>query len=164
MKLSACLFTFLLMVQSAVYAENSTFYYNKGVESFKTGDLAEAKKNFKQAVEVNPSYTLGHYGLGRVYIMQQDKIPEAIKHFKLSVSLDSGFVRGWFKLGLAEFIAGRYVESLHSFKEAYDRDKTCVEALYNMGVIYDLLGDDYKAFSYYRLYYRKVQGKKDDFL
>jgi hypothetical protein len=28
-----------------------------------------------------------------------------------------------------------------------------------MGVIYDLLGDEYKAFTYYRLYYRKVKGE-----
>ena len=69
--------------------------------------------------------------------------------------------KGWFKLGLAELLSGKYIESLHSFKEAYDRDKTFIEALYNMGVVYDLLGDDYKAFTYYRLYYRKVKGEKE---
>ena len=151
------------MIQSLLYAENSTFYYRKGVESFKAGNLSEAETNFKQAVEVNPSYTLGHYGLGRVYILQKDKIPLAIKHLKISVSLDPGFVKGWFKLGLAEFVSGKYMESIHSFKEAYDRDKTFIEALYNMGVVYDLLGNDYRAYTYYRLYYLKTKGEKEAF-
>jgi len=146
-----------------VFAENSTFYYKIAVESFKAGDLSDAEKNFKLSLQVNPSYTLGHYGLGRVYILQKGKVPDAIKHFKSAVNLDPNFVRGWFKLGLAELISGKYMDSLHSFKEAYNLDKTYIEALYNMGVIYDLLGDDYKAFTFYRLYYRKIKGEKDEF-
>jgi len=154
----------LLILQVPVYTENSTSYYNKGVESFKAGNLADAENNFKEAVRVNPSYTLGHYGLGRIYILQNGKAPDAIKHFRISVSLDPGFAKGWFKLGLAELISGKYLESLQSFKQAYDRDKTFIEALYNMGVVYDLLGDNYTAFTYYRLYYRKIKGERDDFL
>lgn len=163
MKFRTCLFLSLIIIQSALYAENSTFYYKKGVEQFKAGEMAEAENSFKTAVEINPSYTLGHYGLGRVFILQKDKVPLAIKHLKRSVTLDPGFVKGWFKLGLAELVSGKYVDSLHSFKEAYERDKTFIEALYNMGVVYDLLGDDYTAFTYFRLYYRKVKGEKEAF-
>ena len=65
-------------MQGSLYAENSTFYYNKGVESFKAGNLSEAEKNFKQSIQINPSYTLGHYGLGRVYILQKSKVPDAL--------------------------------------------------------------------------------------
>jgi tetratricopeptide (TPR) repeat protein len=164
LRLSVFVLIFLFILEISIYAENSTFYYKKGIEAFKSGNLADAEKNFRQAVEINPSYTLGHYGLGRVYIIQDGKVTDAIKHLKISVSLDSGFVKGWFKLGLAELVSGKYVDSLHSFKEAYDRDKTYIEALYNMGVVYDLLGDEYKAFTYYRHYYRKVKGEKDEFL
>lgn len=163
MRKSAFIMIFLFLLQITVYAENSTFYYNRGVELFKAGNLSEAEQSFNKSLEINPSYTLGHYGLGRIYMRQKGKVPDAIKHLKRSVSLDPGFVRGWFKLGLAEMLAGRYVESLHSFREAYDRDKTFIEALYNMGVIYDLLGDDYIAFTYYRLYYKKVKGEKSAF-
>ena len=153
---SAFILFLLLLMQIAVQGENSTFYYNKGVEFFKAGNMLEAENNFKQAVKVNPAYTLGHYGLGRIYILQNAKIKDAIKHLKLSVSLDPNFAKGWFKLGLAELISGRYVDSLHSFKKAYEIDESFIEALYNMGVVYDLLGDEFKALTYYRLYYRKV--------
>ncbi len=150
--------------QANVFAENSSVYYKKGVEFFKAGNFPEAEKSFKQAIEANPSYTLGHYGLGRIYIMQNGRAADAIKHLKIAVSLDPNFAKGWFKLGLAELVSGKYIESLHSFHTAYEKDKTFIEALYNMGVVYDLLGKEYKAFTYYRLYYRKTKGIKDDFL
>ena len=143
-------------MQITVQGENSTFYYNKGMEFFKAGDMLEAENNFKLAVNVNPSYTLGHYGLGRVYILQNGKIKDAVKHLKLSVSFDQDFSKGWFKLGLAELIAGKYIDSLHSFKKAYEKDGTLIESLYNIGVAYELLGDEFNAFTYYRLYYRRV--------
>ena len=147
-------------MQIAVQGENSTFYYNKGVEFFKADNMLEAENNFKLAVKINPAYTLGHYGLGRVYILQNGKLKDAIKHLKLSVSLDPDFAKGWFKLGLAELISGKYVESLHSFDKAYEKDETFIEALYNLGVAYDLLGDEFKALTYYRLYYRSVRGER----
>jgi len=164
LKHNVIIFLILIFYQTGIYAENSTFYYNKGVELFKSGNFTEAEINFKEALKINPSYTLGHYGLGRIYILQKGKAPNAIKHLKISVSLDPGFVRGWFKLGLAELISGKYLESLQSFKQAYERDKNFIESLYNMGVVYDLLGDNYTAFTYYRLYYRRVKGESDDFL
>jgi len=105
-------FLFLFIIESFVYAENSTFYFNKGVESFKTGDFKEAEKNFKQALEINPSYTLGHYGLGRVYIIQNGRAPDAIEHFRRTVSLDPDFAAGWFNLGLAELVSGKHVAAL----------------------------------------------------
>ena len=147
----------IILMQISVQGENSTFYYNKGVEFFKADNMPEAENNFKLAVKVNPSYTLGHYGLGRIYILQKGKMNDAIKHFKLSVSLDPNFAKGWFKLGLAELISGRYIDSLHSFEKAYEKDETFIEALYNIGIAYDLLGDDFKALTYYRLYYRKIK-------
>lgn len=163
MKKPVLMLLIFLSFQCIVYAENSTSFYKKGVESFKAGNITEAEQNFKKAVEANPSYTLGHYGLGRVYIKQKGRIPDAIKHLKHSVSLDPNFSRGWFKLGLAEFLSGKYIDSIHSFREAYDRDKTFVEALYNIGVIYDLLGKEYTAFTYYRLYTVKIKGEKSAF-
>jgi tetratricopeptide (TPR) repeat protein len=105
-------------MQITTQGENSTIYYNKGVEFFKAGNMLEAENNFKLAVKVSPSYTLGHYGLGRVYILQNGKVEDAVKHLKQSVSLDQSFAKGWFKLGLAELISGKYLDALHSLKNA----------------------------------------------
>lgn len=157
------IFMVLVWSQFSSAMDNSTNHYNDGVKFFKSGNLTAAEKSFKKSLEINPSYTLGHYGLGRVYMLREDKIADSIKHLKRSVYLDPGFVSGWFKLGLAELISGKYIDSLHSFREAYERDNTLIEALYNMGVVYDLLGDEYRSFTYYRLYYRGLKGEKPAF-
>jgi tetratricopeptide (TPR) repeat protein len=153
----------LALFHFSALAENSTDYYSSGVEFFRSGNFTEAEKSFKKSLEINPYYTLGHYGLGRVYMLRKDKIGDSIKHLKTAVKLDPGFASGWFKLGLAELVSGKYIDSLHSFSEAYGRDRSMIEALYNIGVIYDLLGDEYKAFSYYRLYYKGLKGEKSGF-
>lgn len=154
---------YLLLLQFYAYAENSTEFYHEGVEFFKAGNYTAAEASFKKALGKNPSYTLGHYGLGKIYMLQKKKVPDSIKHLKLAVKYDPGFARGWFKLGLAELVYGKYVDSLHSFHEAYEKDRTVIEALYNIGVVYDLLGDEYRAFSYFRMYYRGLKGEKSGF-
>ncbi len=149
------------LIHSAESLENSTFYYKKGVNEYRAGNFKGAEKSFIRAIELNPSYTLGHYGLGRVYLKQNGGSAESIKHLKRSVSLDPSFARGWFKLGIAEFLSEKYIDSLHSFNEAYKRDRTFIEALYNIGVVYDLLGDNYKAYVHYRQYYRRLKGERE---
>ncbi len=135
----------------------STVLYREGADLFKKGDIAAAEQKFVESVKLSPSYSLAHYGLGRVYLASKGKTDDAIKSLRHSVELDSGLAKGYFYLGLAEFIGEKYVESLHSFKAAYERDRGFVEALYNMGVIYDLLGNNYMAFVYYRQYFNETE-------
>lgn len=130
----------------------STVYYQEGAALFKAGDIYSAEQKFLESLKESPSYSLAYYGLGRVYISTDGKADEAITCLRKSVELDPGLARGYFYLGLAELIDRRYVEALHSFKNAYDRDKRFVESLYNIAVIYDLLGNSYRAFVYYRQY------------
>lgn len=135
----------------------STVFYREGAELFKSGDTASAELKFKESIKLSPSYSLAHYGLGRVYLVTEGKNDDAIISLRKSVELDPGLARGYFYLGLAELLGGRYVEALHSFKNAHDLDKGLVESLYNMAVIYDHLGNSYRAFFYYRQYINETE-------
>lgn len=132
--------------------KNSTEYYNEGLEYAKSGRLEQAEQIFKKTIEVNRYYCLGHYGLGRVYMYRPDTMDRAIVHLKKAVELDSDYAPAYFYLGLAQLVTGRYVDSIHSFNSAFEKDNRFVESLYNIGTVYELLGDDYKAFHYYRKY------------
>lgn len=149
---------FCLAGSSVLAADNSTVFYKEGVSLVKTGDLAGAEKSFKKAVDVSPDYCLGYYGLGRVYLMEKGRVKDAIKCLRRSVTLDGNFARGWFYLGLAEFFSGRLKDSIHSFKAAHDKDRRFTESYYNIGVIYDQMGDGYRAFYYYHLYLVEAKG------
>ncbi len=135
----------------------STLCYQEGVDLFKNGNAAAAGLKFMESVKLSSSYSLAYYGLGRVYLLDGTRIDDAIINLQKSVELDPGLAKGFFYLGLAEFIGERYVEAIHSFKNAYDLDKRFVESLYNIAVIYDHLGNSYRAFVYYRQYINETE-------
>jgi TolA-binding protein len=62
-----------------------------------------------------------------------------------------------FYLGMACLLSEKYVYALHAFSDAYSRDSSYVESLYNIGVIYDRMGNRAKA----RLYYNRYNHEKE---
>jgi len=155
------LFLVLLLCCSASAAEkNSTEYYNEGLGYAREGRLDLAEESFKKTITANKYYCLGHYGLGRVYMYRPDTMGKAIMHLKKAVELDSNYAPAYFYLGIAQLITEKYVDSIHSFNNAFEKDNRFVEALYNIGTVYELLGDEYKAFFYYRRYLYEAERLK----
>lgn len=162
MRSSRCAFAALLMVllicgRGAGAEKNSTGFYNEGLEFARSGRLDLAEQTFKKTIAVNKYYCLGHYGLGRVYMYKPETMDLAIRHLKKAVELDSNYAPAYFYLGIAQLITEKYVDSIHSFNSAFEKDNRFVEALYNMGTVYELLGDEYKSFFYYRKYLYEVE-------
>jgi tetratricopeptide (TPR) repeat protein len=154
----------ILFFLSPGYSEilNSTRFYNEGVERFKEGDNEKALELFLKAAEINDSYTLAHYGIGRVYLQQQNRTEDAVKHLKKAVQLDSSFAKGFFYLGMAQMLAGKYNDSIKSFKKAYEKDIALQESLYNISVAYDMKGDKLNSIIYYKKYIKAKEKKDDD--
>lgn len=140
---------------------NSTKFYNEGVKSFKEGDREKALGLFIKAAEINDNYSLAHYGIGRVHLLQENKAGEAVKHLKKAVQLDSSFAKGFFYLGMAQLLAEKYNDSITSFKKAYEKDITLQDSLYNISMAYDLIGDKINSILYYKKYIY-VKEKKDE--
>lgn len=152
--LAAALLALLVLMRGVpIHAEkNSTELYKEGMAYAAAGRLDLAEAAFIKTINVNPWYCLGHYGLGRVYLYKQETMERALLHLSKCVELDPNFAPGYFYLGMAQMLSKKYPDAIHSFDSAYTRDNRFVEALYNMGTIYDLLGESYKAFYYYRKY------------
>lgn len=154
-----------LLVSSAGVAatrENSTELYRKGARLAIDGQLDKAILVFKKVVETSPYYCMGHYGLGKAYLHKYGMMDDAIKHLKMSVKLDRKFVKGYFYLGIAYFIAKKYRESAAAFKSAYSYDDTYIEALYNLGVVYDIMDQSYKSAVYFRKYMNEKAKEEED--
>ncbi len=147
----------MLCAPAAFAAKNSTDYYNEGMGYVSQGDYGKAEESFKKAIEVNEWYCLGHYGLGRVYMYKKETMGTAIIQLQRCVELDPDFASGWFYLGMAQLFSEKYVDALHSFDNAYKKNRKYIEALYNMATIYEHLGDGYKAFFYYRKYIEAIE-------
>ena len=136
--------------------ENSTELYNRGVKLVREGKLDEALEQFNRAAKISPYYALAYYGIGRVYMQKNGEIDKAVKNLEKSVYLDSKFSRGYFYLGLALMFSGKYPQAIHAFDNARRYDKTLIEALYNIAIVYDLMDAKSKS----RLYFEKYKKEK----
>jgi len=142
----------VLMSGAAEPRENSTELYRKGARLAIDGELDKAILVFKKVVEISPYYCLGHYGLGKAYLHKYGMIDDAIRHLKTAVELDRKFVKGYFYLGIAYLIAKKYPQAAGAFKSAYSYDDTYIEALYNIGVVYETMDRSYQSAVYYNKY------------
>lgn len=146
----------------SIFAQNSTQLYNNGVELAKSGNYIEAEKNFVNVIKMSPYYCLGHYGLGKVLMVYKKDLDAAEKEFKIAVKLDSKLSRGHFYLGMIYMFQKKYVYAIKSFWKSYETDDECIEALYNIGSIYDIMGHPFKSRFYYQKYYNEKNKVEED--
>lgn len=154
-----------LMSGAAIAAEpreNSTELYRKGAKLAIDGELDKAIPVFKKVVEISPYYCLGHYGLGKAYLYKPGMIDDAIRHLKTAVELDRKFVKGYFYLGIAYLMAKKYPLAGRAFKQAYSYDDTYIEALYNMGVVYETMDRSYHSTFYFNKYLEERAREAED--
>jgi len=132
--------------------ENSSELYRTGEKEAILGNYDNAEKIFNEVIRMSPSFVLGHYGLGKLYLHKEGKTHEAEKELKKACELDKHFSKAHFYLGLSYFYQKKYIAAIHAFDEAYNTDKTCIESLYNIGVIYDLMDNSLKSKKYFKLW------------
>jgi tetratricopeptide (TPR) repeat protein len=143
-------------------SENSTQLYHRAARLAIDGNIDESIAVFKRVIEVNPYYALGHYGIGKAYLYKEGKLADAIVHLRRAVELDRKLSKGHFYLGIALMFNKRYAHALHSFHRAYRYDKSGIEALYNIAVIYDIMNSPQKAQRFFEQYfYLKERGELD---
>jgi tetratricopeptide (TPR) repeat protein len=63
---------------------------------------------------------------------------------------------------MAQMLAGKYNDSIKSFKKAYEKDIALQESLYNISVAYDMKGDKLNSIIYYKKYIKAKEKKDDD--
>lgn len=152
----------LLAAAPAGARENSSELYRTGAQLAMQGKLDESIAVFRKVVEISPYYCMGYYGLGKACLYRGGMLDEAIRNLQAAVRLDRRLVRGHFYLGLAYFMARRYMDAAFSFKTAYGYDDTTIEALYNLGVVYEIIEKDYYSKLYFRRYLdAKLKAEED---
>ena len=60
---------------------NADSLFNQGVIFWNAGKIPEAKKQFEEAVKLNPAHAESHYWLGMANL-NEGKMPEAVTHFE----------------------------------------------------------------------------------
>jgi tetratricopeptide (TPR) repeat protein len=82
------------------------------------GSLVEqAKQEFKQELEIDPTNAGAEYVLGEL-ARQAQQIPEAIEHFTRATRLDAGFVDAFLGLGMALVFNKQYSDAITPLETA----------------------------------------------
>jgi tetratricopeptide (TPR) repeat protein len=140
--------------------DNSSALCRKAATIALGGDIEGAINIFTNVVRISPYYSLGHYGLGKAYLYKEGRLDDAIKHLKRSVELDRKLSKGYFYLGMALMFDRNYIHALHAFSDSYRYDSGLIEALYNMGVIYDLMNSRSNSKKYFDQYNLRMKKKE----
>jgi tetratricopeptide (TPR) repeat protein len=141
--------------------ENSSELYQKGARLAMEGEIDSSIQIFKKVIDMSPSYCLGHYGLGKAYLYKRGTLADAIRHLESSVKLGRRFSKGYFYLGFAFLLTKKYRNAAHAFKMAYAYDNNYIEALYNLGAVYDSMGKKYESQVYFTKYLNERVKKEE---
>lgn len=106
-----------------------------GDRFYDNGNIQGAVKEFKKALQLDPSNTNVHNSLGVCYGVQGD-LDKALEEFKAAIALDTDETLAIFNAGLTSMLAGNRDVALEYFLKADDRPETRFEVAVQTGRLY----------------------------
>jgi serine/threonine protein kinase/tetratricopeptide (TPR) repeat protein len=109
------------------------------VKAFYEWDWAEAEKELKRALELNPGYARAAYVYGMI-LSEQGRVDEAIGQFTRAHELDplSSETSAW--IAFAYYLNRKYDESIQESKKLLDADRTFITVHINLAMAYEQQG------------------------
>jgi len=95
--------------------------YEKGIAAAKSGNLAQARKDYEKAVEMYPKYLSAWYELGVVLQKEQDK-DGARAAYKRACAIDTKFLPPYLSLAMMAYLERNWTEVLELTGHILDLD------------------------------------------
>ena len=108
---------------------------NKGTEEFKNNLYDSAERDFKEAIQKDPTYELAYYNLGKVFEKQR-KWDKAIENFEQAVQRKPDNANYQYDLGEAYAEVKRNDDAVKAFQASTSADPKRYKAWWRMGKIY----------------------------
>lgn len=148
----------------AVTKNNYIMNYNYASALRDSGQIDEAIEQYRQTLNINPSYAKAHNNLGCA-LRDKNLLDEAAAEFKLAVKISPDYADAQNNYGVTLAEQGQYEEAITHFGEALKANLYYKDAMNNMlkagtagnkpdNVLEVLLSLQQKAPSYAELYYR----------
>jgi len=87
-----------------------------GNDAFKNGDFSGAVDRYTEAIEIDSSNHV-YYSNRSMCLEKLGRNDEALADGKQCISIDSSFIKGYFRKALAEENLGKYIDSLKTLKD-----------------------------------------------
>ena len=125
-------------------------YVDQGYIHLGRGELEEAAKKVRQALNINADYQRAHqlssaiketyYGRGWTFF-DEEQYNRAIAEFRNAINIDSDFKEAHCHLGVIYIEQERYTEAIKALKEAINIDEKFKEAHFNLALAHLELGE-----------------------
>lgn len=122
---------------SLIYQLLAQRYADQGMDD-------KAADTWGKVVNIDPSFTEGHYNLG-VALSKEGKVEEAIPHFEKSIDLNPYFLDGYFAMGNSYVALGRYEDATKYYLKALEINPDDPEVRQNLGIAYSNVGKTEEA-------------------
>jgi tetratricopeptide (TPR) repeat protein len=109
--------------------------FERAVTAEAGGQLDEAIRNYRQALEQDPGLLKARNNLGTLYI-KQNRLAEAIEQFQAALTLAPTYAYARNNLGSAYLMMGQETEAIQEFLAALRLDGSYVSPYYNLAAIY----------------------------
>ncbi len=117
---------------------------NRGAEAFKNNLYDTAEKDLKQAIQVDPTYEIAHYNLGKVY-QKQRKWDKAAEAFEAAAQRSPKNANYQYDLGEAYLEAKKVDQAEKALKAATEADPKLFKAHWRLGLVYKMLDQPKQA-------------------
>ena len=129
-----------------------TSIYQQGLCYYYLGKYDTAKIHLNRALAIDTANIGAHYNLG-LTLLNLGEYPAAIRSFENAIRLSRSDIiaSSYDRIGVAHYELKRKNAALAAFRKAIDENPRNARAYYDMGVLYENLGDDRaKALECYR--------------
>lgn len=126
--------------------------HRAGLDSLNSGELEDAERRLRIALECNPEGAELWSDLG-IALFRQGRRDEALDCFRKAVTINPGHAKGWTNLGNALKECGRYHDAVAACRRAFELEPTLAEGRPNLGAALLAAGEYAEAT---KLYYEEA--------
>ena len=96
------------------------------------GDVEEAIRNYRRALDINPNFAEAHYNLGFA-LMSEQRLAEAIQHYRQALGIRPDYAETHCAMGIAVAQQGGHEEATEHYRQALRIRPDYPEAHYHWG-------------------------------
>jgi serine/threonine-protein kinase len=122
-------------------------------------DWEASEREFKRAIELNPSYAVAHHWHGSVLLSAQGRFDEAMASERRALELEPFSLVVNSNLGFICYQASRFDEAVEHLRRTLEMDDDFVYARFHLGLCYAHLGDHDKAIAELELAIEQAGGR-----
>ena len=129
----------IILIVKNVFSQDAESFYNDAMKKVESGDLDEAILLFNKSIELKSDEYVSWYNRGICKSML-GFYEDALQDFEQTLVLYPDYIKGYVSRGTAKKRLTDYKGAILDYSYVIDSDPMNTAALYNRGLVYEMLG------------------------